>query len=328
MHTIESNMDDSDECGAPNAGAILLYHRVANLEHDVHNLSVKPADFRDHVQFLSRHCHPIPLEDLVQAAADRRMPRRAVAVTFDDGYLDVLEEALPLLAEFDVPATFFITTDHLNEPREFWWDTLERIFCDGHPLPPVLHQAALGQDGGECRTTSHAERKAAHDIVWRTLYGSTTAARNELLTRVIEWSGLDATPRRSHRPMLGSEVRELAAWHGATIGAHSIHHLVLPAQSTEVQTREVVENKKDLEQLLGRPVTAFAYPYGEYSDTTEAIVRNADFKTAVTVDEALVRPGVGPWRVGRYEIKGCPRDAFATRLEHIFGASVGPPAAG
>src|SRR4029077_16457954 len=80
-------------------GAILSYHRVADLSPDSHGLCTPPDEFRRHMAHLRDHFTPIGLEDLVRAAASGRIPDRAVAVTLDDGYLDALTAASPILTE-------------------------------------------------------------------------------------------------------------------------------------------------------------------------------------------------------------------------------------
>ena len=76
---------------------------------------------------LARDYSPISLEDLVRAAASGRIPERAVAVTLDDGYLDALTAASPILSALGIPATFFVNSGRLNEAHERSWDVLERL---------------------------------------------------------------------------------------------------------------------------------------------------------------------------------------------------------
>jgi hypothetical protein len=78
---------------------ILLYHRIAELSLDPYGLAVGPAEFRTQMAYLARVYRPMRLDDLVWAAREGSLPERAVAVTFDDGYLDNLEVASPILVE-------------------------------------------------------------------------------------------------------------------------------------------------------------------------------------------------------------------------------------
>jgi glycosyltransferase involved in cell wall biosynthesis/peptidoglycan/xylan/chitin deacetylase (PgdA/CDA1 family) len=304
--------------GESHGGAILMYHRIADLRPDTYQLCVQPSDFRHQMEHLHRNYNPMALEDLARAATEGRIPRGAVAVTFDDGYLDSLETATPILAEFNIPAAFFINTERLEEEHEFWWDTLERIFISADPIPPVL-ELQLGGKSAVFSTTTVVERESTHVAIRETVYRMFKSDRDEILRRLVEWSGFKLTPRPSHRPMMCEEIRRLAGWTCNTIGGHTTHHLMLPAQPLEIQEREIVENKKELELMIERPVSLFAYPYGEYDMDTVKVVRSASFQAAVTVEEGIVFAGVNPLLLPRFEMKNCDRDSFARRMKEIFG---------
>ena len=107
---------------------ILLYHRVNDFLSDPFMLCVTPQNFAEHLQVIHEVGHPIQLEELARGMHDGNMPRRAVCVTFDDGYADNLYTAKPLLERYDVPATVFMTTGSMGRSRELWWDELERVF--------------------------------------------------------------------------------------------------------------------------------------------------------------------------------------------------------
>src|SRR4030095_8520096 len=84
---------------------ILMYHRVAELRNDPYLLAVQPNHFSDHLEVIRRHCFPIKLQQLVKALANGRIPKRAVVITFDDGYADNLLNAKPLLERYGTPDT-------------------------------------------------------------------------------------------------------------------------------------------------------------------------------------------------------------------------------
>src|SRR4051794_33457131 len=91
-------------------GVILLYHRVGDADADAWNLTVTPGRFEEHLQLLSSEFRPLPLRELAQGARRGTLPRRAVGVSFDDGYADNLKVAVPLLVDWHVPATVFVAT--------------------------------------------------------------------------------------------------------------------------------------------------------------------------------------------------------------------------
>jgi peptidoglycan/xylan/chitin deacetylase (PgdA/CDA1 family)/GT2 family glycosyltransferase/SAM-dependent methyltransferase len=300
----------------PFEGAILFYHRIATLPSDTHGLCVSPSDFRAHMSHLRERYHPMTVDDLVAAVTAGEAPKGAVAVTFDDGYLNSLVTASPILVEFGIPATFYVNTEGLDQEREFWWDVLERIFVSRSKLPASLDLHGDGTWHHPTRTPE--ERAAAHRALIETVFPLPSAEREALMARVAAWSGLDLAPRPTHRPMLWKELKRLAERPQHTIGNHAIHHLSLPGQPAEVQRKEVAESKRTLEGLLQRPVTSFSYPYGQFSRETVAVVRDAGFDTAVTVEGRVIRPGARRLLLPRFEIKGCDLDEFAEQLRQML----------
>src|SRR3712207_2771196 len=89
---------------------VLLYHRVERLHSDPVALAIRPERFEEHLEVVRRTAEPMPLGELMRRRGEGTMPRRAVAVTIDDGYADVLERAVPLLERHGVPATLFVST--------------------------------------------------------------------------------------------------------------------------------------------------------------------------------------------------------------------------
>src|SRR5262249_42474497 len=230
----------------PQLGAILMYHRISELQIDPHNLCVSPTEFREHMQYLVRQHPVLSLEDMAQCVANGVLPEKAVAVTIDDGTLDGLENASPILRELGIPATFFVNTERFNEEHEPWWEVLGRIFHEEGPLPPKV-EIQMGPERQVFPTGNRAERSSAYSTIHRFLMRSTLEQREETMQCVTKWSALALAPRKTHRVLLPNEVRRLAEQPGHSIGAHSVHHLLLPLQSAGEQEREIANCKHDLE---------------------------------------------------------------------------------
>ena len=130
---------------------MLMYHRVASLESDRWGLAVQPERFAGHMQLLRERFNPISLPDLLAALRGGGVPRRSVAVTFDDGYRDNLTVAKPLLERYGVPGTVFVVSGYVGSKRDFWWDELDRLCRD-----PAAVAAGL-----DCRTTWEPAATAA-----------------------------------------------------------------------------------------------------------------------------------------------------------------------
>jgi peptidoglycan/xylan/chitin deacetylase (PgdA/CDA1 family) len=287
-------------CSGPRRdSAILLYHRVAELAHDVHRLATPPEAFRRQMEALVRDWHPMPLAELAAASARGDTPDGAVAVTFDDGYLDNLEQALPILEEFAVPAAFFLPGEALLHPRDFWWDVLERVWLTGRTLPPAVD---LRIDGAPraFQARDEGERRASHDALHAILSTSLPAVRDDLLRQLARVGGEDATlPPRSR--MTADDVRRLASSPLVEIGAHGLHHLSLGALPREQVFREVFESRSALERILGREIHAFAYPHGDVPEGALAAVRAAGYRAAVTCDARRLRRREDPLGLPRLE---------------------------
>lgn len=308
-----------------NGGLILAYHRIASLEPDTHRLCVPAACFREHVRYLRERCTPMRLAELLWAARDGALPPRAVAITIDDGYLDALTAAAPILVEEQVPATFFLTTDRFDEAHEAWHDTVERILLTGEQLPAVLE---LSLEGHEVRfdvSTEEGRKRTLMD-----LHGPLTempvAAREAVLAQLGVWSRLDLTPRRDHRLLLAEEARALGGMPGCEVGSHSENHLLLPRHPLEVQQSELRRAKERLEALIDAPVLSFCYPFGRTSPELADVVRATPHHLAVTAEPGLVTASSEPMQLPRLEISGWDLPRFASVLEGQF--RVAEPRAG
>ncbi|HMQ29575.1 MAG TPA: polysaccharide deacetylase family protein [Chloroflexaceae bacterium] len=314
---------------APGA-LILVYHRVADVTLDPWSLAVSPARFAEQMEVLARVARPMPLPGLVAALREGRVPPRAVAVTFDDGYLDNLLHAWPALERHEVPATVFIVTGQVGGDRAFWWDELAELLLLPAALPPRLELRIRGRtvvrELGAAAGRAQAEparrpwesapgtRAALHYEIWQELLPLPDAAQQETLAALRAWAAQPQRPAAA-RPMRWPEVAQLARGGLVELGAHTVTHLSLTDHAPEVQAAEIRESKAELERRLGAPVASFAYPYGRHDDRTAALVEAAGIGCACTVEARTIwRPG-DCLRLPRYEALDWDGDQFAARLE-------------
>jgi peptidoglycan/xylan/chitin deacetylase (PgdA/CDA1 family) len=296
------------------AGAtILLYHRVADDPIDVHSLAVPRAEFDAQMRVLATDFAPLALDELLARAAEQRLPPRAVAVTFDDGYVDNLTEAGPVLHRYGVPAAFFITSRPFDaEAREFWWDQLERVFFGTERLPSslivstVFGDSYLARDLGvaDLRTTARTEREHAHWALHRSLVRSDRETRDRAMDAISRWAGAAGVDRgSSKRPMSRDELRELIATPRRLVGAHGVDHLFLPSQGPAARRAELEESRAAIARTVGRDVRYFAYPYGGVDDETAAAAAAAGYAGALTCEARHVARGDDRMRLPRIEVR-------------------------
>ncbi|MEN3338486.1 MAG: hypothetical protein V7647_2162, partial [Acidobacteriota bacterium] len=297
-------------------GLVLLYHRVDDVA-DAHDLSVPPALFEAHLTWLRANCTLMPLDEMLSASPET-LGDRPVAVTFDDGYLDNLTVAAPLLARHGVPATFFLTSRWLDAPGEYWWDTLERILQEGVTGRPFEIEIA----GRSTRlSTSTAEaRRSAHDQLHDALVHAALAERDRIVTALLAWAGAAAPARADRRPMVADELRQLSRIPGMTIGSHTVNHLALPDQPPDVQQHEVAECRAALTSIIGRPVEFFAYPYGAIDRRSAAHIRRSQ-RWGLSCNTGRLGDSFDAARVPRLEIMRLELPAFRDAVERMFADS-------
>lgn len=281
-------------------GLILVYHRIADAECDPWGLCVSPANFAEHLQVLRKYGPCMTVGEIVRKLEVGELPRRAIAVSFDDGYADNLHAAKPLLEHFNVPATFFLSAGLLDGISEFWWDELERILLHPGTLPQELKLTIAGQlfqaqlrtgitlSSNDClryrvwRYTERppTDRHALYLKLWSTLRSLSHEVRANVLEQLTVWAGSVSEPRRSHRPLSTDEAVKLGRGDLIEIGAHTLTHPLLATLPAGKQRSEIFESKKACEALWGRRVDCFSYPHGESQPMTVELVRAAGFTCA------------------------------------------------
>lgn len=315
-------------------GLILMYHRVTEVPLDPWNLCVTPARFAEHLEVLQNYTIPTRLQQLVEAHQRECSPHRTVAITFDDGYIDNLYQAKPLLENYAVPATVFVSTGYLGQNREFWWDELEHLLLQSDSLPEELCLTLNGQmyqwKLGEATQRNEAynqydyatqtwadqtgTRLALYYSIWQHLQPLAEAERLNAIDEIRAWVKAEATIRSTHRPLVPEEIVLLAADGLVDIGAHTVTHPFLSAHPTHVQRDEIRQSKADLEGLLARPVVSFAYPFGDYTSETARLVQDAGFVCACSTAAGTVWQQSDRFQLPRVEVQNWTGEEFAQRL--------------
>jgi peptidoglycan/xylan/chitin deacetylase (PgdA/CDA1 family) len=233
---------------------ILTYHRI--LEHDDPLIGAEPdiATFSWQMQVLASNFNVLPLHEAIIALRENRLPPRAVCITFDDGYRSTHDLALPILKKLTLPATVFVTSAVLDEGN-MWND---RIIEAIRQLPEGLldlQQISMGQhDIHNMRDRIALVKKINDESKYLASDGRLAVIEKlEELAGVCQNPGLMLT-----RDMLLNLSRE-----GIDIGGHTISHPILTKLNEQAARREIVENKKTLEEIIGKPLNLFAYPNGK-----------------------------------------------------------------
>ncbi|MER8727297.1 polysaccharide deacetylase family protein [Mesorhizobium sp. M1027] len=289
---------------------VLMYHRIAEPLVDPWELAVSPQNFARQIELLTKARDIVPLQWLAQRLGERRSPRNAVAITFDDGYADVLQNAVPIMRRMNCPATVFVTTHAITDPSVFWWDILSRIILEMPALPNTLEIEIAGrnydwrvwEDAMPADSNNAINRTTLHFNLHALLKPLSAHEREKALERLARWAGTDASPRGRDRAMTHSELRQLADTDGVSIGAHTCTHPSLPLLKRDELEREISGSRQQCEEITGRRVVGFAYPFGDFDGSTANAVRSAGIDYAVTTLPREAGPRVDPYRLPRVTV--------------------------
>lgn len=296
---------------------VLYYHRVNDMENDRHLLCVTPENFEQQIKFL-KHSYNILRFEEDWSLTDRE----SIVITFDDGYMDNLTEALPVLESEGVPATVFVSTGSMKGNCNLWWDELEYILFMGKDIPKEFR---LEDDRYGCKwdTVTYKQRencyKALHYMMKNWI---TVQKRENWLEQLWQWRGMEKKANPLHMVLTKAACQKLAMSKYITIGAHTVNHPALAKLPGEQQKIEISNSVRDLEELLERDIDMFSYPFGVYGadfdEKTEEICKKVGIKKA-----AATTSGIWKGRDGLYDIpRNCIRDwgvsEFQTRIRKIF----------
>jgi peptidoglycan/xylan/chitin deacetylase (PgdA/CDA1 family) len=304
------------------------------LEHDPWQLSVSPAHFEEHMRILQKHGIPMPCLKVAQCRQRIFGKRISFGITFDDGYMDNFYNARPILKKLKIPATFFIVSGMVGKKEEFWWDRLGRIILSDQPIPEAFSMTIAGKKYQWCIELRNNEKSRAYGqesasvpgenvmlssiqlyyALWQILFDLPMPMKGEVLRQIEAWAGHTILPRPDFFPMTAKELMSLSEEPLFEIGAHTTGHVPLSRLTVQEQEAEIAKCKQDLEGIIGKSVTAFSYPHGEYSEETVRILQKMNFNYATTVSEGLVRRGADPFRLPRFGVLDWAGEQFEQKL--------------
>jgi peptidoglycan/xylan/chitin deacetylase (PgdA/CDA1 family) len=276
--------------------AILMYHSVLedplqqsdSLGGIIHSHSV----FRQQMELLAREFHPVGMDELaILLRREEKIPERCVVVTFDDGYRDNFENALPILDQVGVKAAFYVTVDCI-EKGQLPWPSRVRF-----ALRTTRRKTWTEPEGALWPLETEADRGRAFAKACERCCRLTGAAQEQFVAGIE--SELEAgTPPGSKQLMMNwDEVRKLTE-RGHVVGSHTLSHpnvAQLPVQEVRV---ELEESRACLEKQLNRPVVNFSYPCPalspHWNEQTVEECRRAGYETAVVTDGGLARKQDNP----------------------------------
>jgi len=287
----------------------LMYHGICPDDHDTEAWTlVRQSSFREQMRFLKDAFECISIDEaLKRDGTGARRP--AAVVTFDDGYANNLEIALPVLVELAIPAAVYVTTHNVLERCLFWNDTIllaarksavRRIDLQGIADP-------LGCYSFDGAGEEWYESVAA---IWEDVKRVDPNERDSIVERIVarfrETKGSSPfqleTEGNVFTPLTRAQVARLADDPLITIGAHSHAHDLLDRIPLVEAERSIGTSKQILQNLTGREVRHFSYPNGNYNPAVIDALKRAGFVSSATTRNGYFMPGSSPYEISRYGV--------------------------
>ncbi len=313
-------------------GAILLLHGLrddrATCWEGNPGLTITAGQFAALVETLRAEGYePVTLDAALARLADPRPGPRFACLTFDDGYRDNYELLYPLLGRLAVPATIYVTTGFVDGDTPVWWYGIEAILATRPALELELTDRCHSFPAGDSASRDVAFRRAC-----ALLRQAAPAARDRAVARLERDYGLDFAAIRRERMMTWEMMREMAASGRVEFGAHSVAHPELSGLPEAEARREMTRSRQRVEEMLGRPVRHFAYPYGDppaVNGRTAALARDCGYASAVLAYGGPLRAGAPPHALPRIPFGGSDTtDDLRIRLSGVKAALAARPVLG
>lgn len=288
----------------------LIFHRILPETDPLFPNEVTAQRFDRMMAVVARSFKVMPLAQACQLLEQGRLPARALSITFDDGYADNEEIALPILKRHGLPASFFIATGFLDGGRMFN-DTV--IECLRHTRVDVLDLQCWGL--GKLPAATVQQRRAAIGKVLPYIKYLDLQARESALAQLLVVCG---SPVLSQKLMMRrAQVQSLHA-SGMEIGAHTVNHPILTATPDAVARDEIRRGRDALQDMIQGPVTSLAYPNGrpdvDYDHRHVRMARELGFARAVSTSKGVCAPGADLYQLPRFTPWDTALPAWMARL--------------
>ena len=304
--------------------SVLIFHRVLERPDPIFPGEVDAHRFSQLMNLVKRSFNVLTVGDAAAQLKAGRLPPRALAITFDDGYADNAEVALPILQRHGLKASFFVATGFLNGGR-MWNDTVIETLRATKVNTLDLSSFGLASVNID---SADQKRQAIESLLSKIKYLS-LQEREDWLQRL---SVIAGSPTLPNDLMMRSDQVQHLHRAGMEIGGHTVNHPILRVLPDKQARSEIQQGKQTLESLIGAPVDVFAYPNGkpdkDYDQRHRDMVRELGFKVAVTTAPGVATaqspdfewPRFTPWDhsptrwLGRLWAQRLRQQAHATAL--------------
>jgi peptidoglycan/xylan/chitin deacetylase (PgdA/CDA1 family) len=309
---IKSMLSALSPAGAGARLTTLIYHRVLPAEDALFPEEIHAQRFDETCGWLAAWFNVLPLDEAIVRLREERLPPRPLVITFDDGYADNHDVAMPILKRHGLCATFFIATGFLDGGRMWNDSVIESIRSAPGPDLDLRDIPDIQLD--VLKVGSAQERRAAIEAVIAKVKYLPIAPRLEAVAALAQRCG----GKLPDDLMMSSQQVRSMHRNGMQIGAHTENHPILASLSEPDMRGEILRSKERLQQIVDAPVTLFAYPNGkpnqDYGPAARRAVGELGFVGAVSTAPGVAMRGTDPYQIPRFTPWDRTRLRFGGRL--------------
>jgi peptidoglycan/xylan/chitin deacetylase (PgdA/CDA1 family) len=285
---------------------ILMYHRVVPEGTSAHDqpwllfrslpgIVVSPEMFKRQIAFLTEHFSVISLETLIEHIDNKKSPERpSVVMTFDDGWRDNYEYALPVLKHASAPATIFLSTGFVGTTRIYWPERLLYLFGHGDrtklsvsDLPQELLSAKLETLLTEMTAADSDALKSQLEECIKILKSARPEAREELMAALLKQFWPNGAEQISERVVLDWNEIKMMQMENISFGSHGVNHELFTKISGDEAERELRESAGTIVARLHPEILTLAYPNGNHNEAVRRCALELGYRCAVTVKRGV-----------------------------------------
>jgi peptidoglycan/xylan/chitin deacetylase (PgdA/CDA1 family) len=266
---------------------VLMYHRIlpqsdARYAIEEPGMIVEPETFRQHIRLLKRFFTIISLSEWVdRQRMGKPLPANACCITFDDGWVDNYEFAMPIIQSEQVPVTLFVVSDMVDTTQQFWPNKINEL-CQGFNKQALLEQ----QWFADCVTDFSGE-KFSRDERSRIISQLKNYSDEYIHNKLAEFDDESKyiVPKKSL--LSWAQLKSMVDSGLVEVGSHTCNHLRLQSTLDEsIVRREIVESKARLQDELSTTIDLFCYPNGDTCPAAIELVKSY-YKAGVTTERGI-----------------------------------------
>ncbi len=264
---------------------ILCLHGVTKEPNfAINNRHMPVEEFDQYINYLSRNYEIVPVEFFF-TESNLSVPskrKKRIALTFDDGYLNNLTTALPVLEKYNVPASFYIISQSIEDPDYLLWADVMSLLLSCNRSGSIHLAQYHFKNNGNGYVCAELDNQNLVDYL-KSLGHEKYDLLHQISAQLPEYADLKAKNPDYWRLINTEELRALAQSQLVTIGSHTAWHLNLGITADEIAANELMHSKSILETALKTEISAIAYPDGSYNDSTKSLAETAGYKQQLAV---------------------------------------------